>query len=146
MHPVTNDRSIAARFAGILMVGTILSGSITLAAMAEGKTVAQIAPTKQNAAKLAQPANGTVVLDTITISNGQAIRFNEGQSQVYSNAGSTAYISSETIERLHGTSPADILKGVAGVQTGDSRNGGALDVNIRGIQGQSRVAVTVDGS
>ena len=29
---------------------------------------------------------------------------------------------------------------------GDSRNGGSLDVNIRGIQGQGRVAVTVDGA
>src|SRR5690606_37613746 len=36
--------------------------------------------------------------------------------------------------------------GVAGVQVGDSRNGGGLDVNIRGIQGKSRVDVTVDGS
>ncbi|MFL9598722.1 TonB-dependent receptor plug domain-containing protein, partial [Aeromonas veronii] len=29
---------------------------------------------------------------------------------------------------------------------GDSRNGGALDVNIRGIPGQCRVAVRVDGA
>ncbi|KAA0907253.1 TonB-dependent receptor, partial [Aquicoccus porphyridii] len=43
-------------------------------------------------------------------------------------------------------SVGDLLQGIPGVQVGDSRNGGALDVNIRGIQGQSRVAVRVDGA
>jgi len=43
-------------------------------------------------------------------------------------------------------SPADIFKGLVGVQSGDARNSGALDPNIRGIQGQGRVPVTVDGT
>ncbi|MEX6226621.1 hypothetical protein AB6F55_18440 [Providencia hangzhouensis] len=32
------------------------------------------------------------------------------------------------------------------VYTGDARNSGALDPNVRGIQGQERVPVTVDGT
>ena len=40
----------------------------------------------------------------------------------------------------------DLLQGIPGVQVGDSRNGGALDVNIRGIQGRAVVAVRVDGA
>ena len=50
------------------------------------------------------------------------------------------------IDRLGVISAGDLFRGVAGVQVGDSRNGGGLDVNIRGIQGQGRVAVTVDGA
>lgn len=65
---------------------------------------------------------------------------------VYKKASSSTYLSAEQLNRFGRISPADILKGVAGVQTGDTRNGGALDVNIRGIQGMGRVQVTVDGS
>ncbi|MFO2464417.1 TonB-dependent receptor [Pseudomonas sp. 15FMM2] len=68
------------------------------------------------------------------------------QKTVYSAPRSSVYISSEDMQRYGVISPADLLKGQPGVQVGDSRNGGGLDVNIRGIQGQSRVAVTVDGS
>lgn len=58
----------------------------------------------------------------------------------------TKQIKREEIDRLAIVSASDLLRGVAGVQVGDSRNGGGLDVNIRGIQGQGRVAVTVDGA
>ena len=66
--------------------------------------------------------------------------------QVYTAPRSSVYISSEDMQRFGVVSVGDVLKGQPGVQVGDSRNGGGLDVNIRGIQGQSRVAVTVDGS
>ena len=86
------------------------------------------------------------MLGAVTIKGGQTSRLTGSAAQVYTKAGSSVYISGETINRFRGSSPADILKGVPGVQTGDTRNGGALDVNIRGIQGQSRVPVTIDGS
>ena len=88
----------------------------------------------------------SALLGPITIKGGETSRLTGDAAQVYTKAGSSVFISGETINRFRGSSPADILKGVPGVQTGDSRNGGALDVNIRGIQGQSRVPVTVDGS
>jgi hemoglobin/transferrin/lactoferrin receptor protein len=68
------------------------------------------------------------------------------QKDVYTAPRSSVYISSAGIDRFGRVSVGDLLKGQAGVQVGDSRNGGALDVNIRGIQGQSRVAVKVDGA
>ncbi|SDZ60615.1 TonB-dependent receptor [Pseudomonas sp. NFIX28] len=68
------------------------------------------------------------------------------QKEVYSAPRSSLYISGEDMQRFGVISVGDVLKGQPGVQVGDSRNGGGLDVNIRGIQGQSRVAVTVDGS
>ena len=89
------------------------------------------------------PAGG-IVLDTITISNGGAIAAAEAP---YHTAAPTAYISEQTIERFRGASPADIFRGTPGVMSGEARNGaGAVDVNIRGMQGMGRVATTIDGA
>ncbi|MCF5248593.1 TonB-dependent receptor plug domain-containing protein, partial [Pseudomonas sp. PA-5-4B] len=71
---------------------------------------------------------------------------NLDEEEVYRAPRSSVYISGEDMQRFGVVSVGDVLKGQPGVQVGDSRNGGGLDVNIRGIQGQSRVAVTVDGS
>ncbi|MBJ7311893.1 TonB-dependent receptor [Rugamonas sp. CCM 8940] len=64
----------------------------------------------------------------------------------YTQSSSAAHIGREQIERFRGTSPADMFKAVAGVQVGDSRNSGAVDINVRGLQGQGRVPVLIDGS
>lgn len=64
---------------------------------------------------------------------------------VYSKPRSSAYIARETLERFRGTSVADMVKGVAGVTAGDPRSANALDLNIRGIQGQGRIPVVIDG-
>ncbi|MET4685262.1 hemoglobin/transferrin/lactoferrin receptor protein [Brevundimonas faecalis] len=65
---------------------------------------------------------------------------------VYVTPGSVSVITRETLDAYPGTSPADMLKSESGVLSGESRNSGGLDVNIRGLQGQGRVAVTVDGA
>ena len=70
----------------------------------------------------------------------------EGIEAVYRQPTSSVHISRDQIEALPPLSVGDVLRGQPGIQLGDGRNGGALDVNIRGIQGQSRVAVTVDGA
>lgn len=64
----------------------------------------------------------------------------------YLEAGSSAYIPQETIERFRGATVADVVKGVAGVTAGDPRVANALDVNIRGVQGQGRVPILIDGA
>lgn len=65
----------------------------------------------------------------------------------YVTSAPTAHISAETIDRYRGTSPADILRGTAGVMSGEARNSGSsIDVNIRGMQGFGRVVTTVDGA
>lgn len=68
------------------------------------------------------------------------------RQQVYSAPKSSVYLSHEDFNKFAILSPSDVLKNQAGIQVGDARNGGGLDVNIRGIQGQSRVGVTVDGT
>ncbi|PHM25443.1 TonB-dependent receptor domain-containing protein [Xenorhabdus budapestensis] len=69
-----------------------------------------------------------------------------GYDAVYDKDISNIYIGKKQIERYKGASPADVIKGAAGVYSGDARNSGALDINIRGVQGQGRVPVTIDGT
>ncbi|GAA5097038.1 TonB-dependent receptor domain-containing protein [Wohlfahrtiimonas larvae] len=69
-----------------------------------------------------------------------------GYENVYARDVSSVYRGKAELDRAKGLSPADMLKGMTGVYSGDSRNSGALDVNIRGIQGQGRVPVTIDGT
>lgn len=70
----------------------------------------------------------------------------QGYAQVYENDVANIYLGKALIERYQGVSPADLFKSAIGVYSGEARNGGALDPNIRGIQGQGRIPVTVDGT
>lgn len=74
------------------------------------------------------------------------MRDQKGADDQYDKDESNIYISKEAAERYKGTNPADILNHGVGVYSGDARNSGALDPNVRGIQGQGRVPVTVDGT
>ena len=83
-----------------------------------------------------------IELDKITIAGTE----DDGEG-IYGVDAPVAIISEEMIDRFRGHSPADIFRGTPGVMSGEARNGaGAIDVNIRGMQGLGRVAVTVDGA
>lgn len=118
-----------------LLAGTGLSWSFT-----NGNTVTITNRVAQ--ASEGVPNDGSLLLDTITIDGGG------GESSVYSpyeTAAATSHISGENIERFRGTSPSDIFKGTPGAMSGNSRaSAGAIDVNVRGLQGMGRVKVTVD--
>ncbi|MEM9964889.1 MAG: TonB-dependent receptor [Asticcacaulis sp.] len=64
----------------------------------------------------------------------------------YRTAGSTNYISRDTIERFRGATAGDIFKSTPGVISAMNTNGASVDVNIRGLQGMNRVVTSVDGS
>lgn len=82
-----------------------------------------------------------ILLDPIAISD------TGGEDAIYDTPGAVAYISQTDIERFRGSSPADMFRGTPGVMSGEARNGaGAIDVNIRGMQGMGRVATTIDGT
>lgn len=83
-----------------------------------------------------------VVVSAPIYTQGDAI----GYGNVYEKNMSSSFRGKKEIERSIGQSPADILKGMTGIFSGDARNSGAIDVNIRGIQGQGRVPVTIDGT
>ncbi|WP_455813436.1 TonB-dependent receptor domain-containing protein [Pseudomonas graminis] len=96
-----------------------------------------------NTAPAFAAADDALMLGTITVT---AKAGGTPADAPYESAGSSAYISGAQVDRFRGTSVGDFLSGVPGVLNGDARNSGALDVNIRGLQGQGRVPVIVDGS
>jgi hemoglobin/transferrin/lactoferrin receptor protein len=121
-------------------LNAILAGSGLTYSFPNATTVAISAPAGDAGATI----DGAIALDTINVSGGAA----EASSVYtpYETAAPTAHISQETIERYRGMSPADIFRGTPGVMSGEARNSGAIDVNIRGMQGMGRVAVTIDGA
>lgn len=69
-----------------------------------------------------------------------------GYDNIYDKNISNIYLGKEMIERFKGASPADLFHSTPGVYSGEARNGAAIDPNIRGIQGQGRIPLTVDGT
>lgn len=68
------------------------------------------------------------------------------KDKTYRESASVNIITQENIERFRGTSVGDIFQGTPGVLISENRNSGGLDINIRGMQGQGRVPVLIDGS
>lgn len=92
--------------------------------------------------RAAPQASDTAVLDTVVVTGDDL----SPKDEAYRKAGSSSYISRDDIERFRGTSVGDIFKGTPGVLVGENRNSGGLDINIRGMQGQGRVPVLIDGA
>lgn len=90
---------------------------------------------------------GAVVTGALSVAGNRSAGAGNDQRSldVYRSAGSSVFVTRDTIERFRGTSTADIVKGIAGVTAGDPRTANALDLNIRGIQGQGRIPVIIDG-
>lgn len=84
-------------------------------------------------------------VDTVTV-RGRYNRHQAGHDKVYEEDISSLYRDKDQIDLFRGTASADLFKGMIGVGIGDARNSGGIDPNIRGIQGQGRVPVTIDGA
>nr|WP_279290525.1 TonB-dependent receptor [Rhizobium skierniewicense] len=124
-----------------LLAGSDLSYSFT----SEGSVT--ISKPQVSAANVG--SDGSTVLETITISGargGTVPTDAELEAGTYQGAGTSGYLSQENIQRFRGSSPGDMLTGIPGVLNGENRNSGALDVNIRGMQGQGRSPVVIDGA
>ena len=61
-------------------------------------------------------------------------------------SGSYNYLNANDINRFRGSSVGDFLSGIPGVTIGNKRNSGAISVNIRGLQNENRVPVSIDDS
>ncbi|MFT4090167.1 MAG: TonB-dependent receptor [Asticcacaulis sp.] len=102
--------------------------------------------------------NGTIQLGAIRVegadngtgeianTSGHGAGEGDPENAAFRTAGSSSYLSQATVQRFRGLSVGDFLSGTPGVLNGDNRNSGALDINIRGMQGQGRVPVIVDGA
>ena len=69
-----------------------------------------------------------------------------GKNRVYAREIVNLYKGKEEVETFKGNTVSDLFSGMVGVYSGDARNSGAVDPNIRGVQGQGRIPVTVDGT
>ena len=78
--------------------------------------------------------------------NGRAAGWDGAGDSVYVTPGSVSVINRDQLEAYPAQAPADMLRGATGIISGEARSSGGLDVNIRGMQGQGRVPVTVDGA
>ena len=87
----------------------------------------------------------TVILDTVTV-KGTRNKDEIGKNRVYTREIVNLYKGKEDVETFKGNTVSDLLSGMSGVYSGDARNSGALDPNIRGVQGQGRIPVTIDGT
>lgn len=89
------------------------------------------------------PNDGSLLLDTIDVNASGGV---SAADAPYQTPGSSSHISAEQISRTPPTSVGDIFKSTPGVISAGNRIGSSLNVNIRGLQGQSRVNVMVDGT
>jgi len=88
--------------------------------------------------------DGAIALDTIDVSGASAKE--AAADEPYQTPGSSAYISSETLDLVPAITASDMFKNTPGVLGNSSHNGPQMDLNIRGMQGMNRVKVMVEGT
>lgn len=93
-------------------------------------------------APVPQAAGDAVLLDPITLGGANLIPGDEA----YRSPGAVSHIDSRQIDRRYSGTAGDLFKGTPGVVAANNHNGAKLDVNIRGMQGQNRVKVAIDGT
>lgn len=97
----------------------------------------------------AQPVNKandtTPLLPPVQV-KGKRSQDEAGHDQVYEKNISNYYVDREYLDRYRGVSVGDVFSGINGVYNSDNRNGAALFPNIRGLSGNGRIPVTVDGT
>ncbi|MFB6349785.1 TonB-dependent receptor domain-containing protein [Moraxella sp. ZJ142] len=86
------------------------------------------------------------MLDTMVVTSQKTTRYQKGKDQQFDQNIVNFYKDKDEVERYKGVSPADLLSGVPGVYSSDARNNGAISPNVRGLQGEGRVPVVVDGT
>ena len=89
-------------------------------------------------------ATQTVTLNPITVKGRH--KDERGKDRVYTREIVNLYKGKEDVETFKGNTVSDLFSGLPGVYSGEARNSGALDPNIRGVQGQGRIPVTIDGT
>ncbi|UJJ32739.1 TonB-dependent receptor domain-containing protein [Halopseudomonas maritima] len=70
----------------------------------------------------------------------------QAQDEVYTENVTSVYQSREELQRFQTANPGDVFKGMNGVYSMDTRSSQAITPNIRGISGEGRVPLTIDGT
>ncbi|MBK1867191.1 TonB-dependent receptor [Taklimakanibacter albus] len=137
----TKTQAISGTMSPEEALRVMLAGTGIEIRMTGPRSAALIVP-ETFAAKVPDDPSG--VLDPIVViaKDGKA----KASDAPYETPGSSNYISGDDIQRTPPTSVGDMLKTAPGVMPSGNRVGASMDVNIRGLQGQNRVNVMVDGT
>src|SRR5690606_9178989 len=85
------------------------------------------------------------VLEPVNVNAGRT-QDEKSHDDVYMKNVTTVFKDRKGLSNFQITNPSDVLKGMNGVYSMDSRSSPALTPNIRGISGEGRVPLTIDGT
>lgn len=102
------------------------------------------APAASAKAHNAAPA-GSKTLNEVTVT-GERTTDEKGRDDVYDKNVTTVYQGREELQRFQTTNPGDVFKGMNGVYSMDTRGSQSITPNIRGLTGEGRVPLTIDGT
>lgn len=94
---------------------------------------------------LVSASKGESILAPMTVT-AQVDRDVARHEKVYTENVTTAYQDREQLQRFNITNPGDVFKGMNGVYSMDSRSSQSITPNIRGITGEGRTPLTIDGT
>ena len=92
-----------------------------------------------------EPAATAKTMQEVTVS-GERTRDEKGRDDVYDKNVTTVYQGREELQRFQTTNPGDVFKGMNGVYSMDTRGSQSITPNIRGLTGEGRVPLTIDGT
>ncbi|MCV2218543.1 TonB-dependent receptor [Thauera sp. Sel9] len=95
--------------------------------------------------RAAPPANAVAHLETVTVT-AERTKDEVGHDKVYHENTTSIYQDREQLQRFQATNPGDVFKGMNGVYSMDTRSSQAITPNIRGITGEGRTPLTIDGT
>ncbi len=84
-------------------------------------------------------------LNEVTVT-GERSADEKGRDDVYDKNVTTVYQGREELQRFQTTNPGDVFKGMNGVYSMDTRGSQSITPNIRGLTGEGRVPLTIDGT
>lgn len=137
---------------------TALAAALSLAAGMPAPTHAQAVPPDGAATRTASPQGTTETADKAAgddtaVKALAPVRVRgirdpdvQGHENVFRKNVTNLYIDRKELDRYQTTNPADVFKGMNGVYSMDARNGSSITPNIRGLSGEGRVPLTVDGT
>lgn len=128
------------------MLKKCLKNSKVVAVLWKMSALAMAIAMSHSAMANTQVDNEVSVLPTIEVTATEDNRYEQGKKEQFKENIVNIYKDKAEVERFKGVNPADLLSGVAGVHSSDSRNNGAMSPNIRGLQGEGRIPVVVDGT
>ncbi|MGQ4274688.1 TonB-dependent receptor domain-containing protein [Terrihabitans sp. B22-R8] len=138
--PGISGRHTPEQALSALVAGTGLSAYFTAA-----RTASIIDPRAFSAGADAAVDGDVIQLETIEVGSGGGGPVAAADAP-YESPGSPAYVSEAQLDRVRTGAPSDLFKSTAGVISASGRSNQALNVNIRGMQGQNRVNTSVDGT